>query len=153
MRNDDSDPLPRPAETVRQSALFGAGFPTPPNRPTGGLLGSGGASPSRDAEIPHRRSPGASPLSRRALFSRIGGGFGSLGLASVLADAGVLAAASGHGEGEVPGNPLAPRPPHFPARAKRVIFLFMNGGPSHVDTFDPKPASLAVPARTRQQAF
>src|SRR5437879_11276562 len=36
-------------------------------------------------------------------------------------------------------NPLAPRVPHFPAKAKRVIHLFMNGGPSHVDTFDPKP--------------
>jgi hypothetical protein len=36
-------------------------------------------------------------------------------------------------------NPLAPRGPHFPAKAKRVIHLFMNGGPSHVDTFDPKP--------------
>ena len=36
-------------------------------------------------------------------------------------------------------DPLAPRPPQFPARAKRVIFLFMSGGPSHVDTFDPKP--------------
>ena len=37
------------------------------------------------------------------------------------------------------GDPLAPREPHFPARAKRVIFLFMTGGVSHVDTFDPKP--------------
>ncbi len=37
------------------------------------------------------------------------------------------------------GNPLAPRAPHFPAKAKRVIHLFMNGGPSHLDTFDPKP--------------
>src|SRR5262249_41475328 len=36
-------------------------------------------------------------------------------------------------------NPLAVRPPHFPARVRRVIFLFMSGGPSHVDTFDPKP--------------
>ena len=43
-------------------------------------------------------------------------------------------------EGAVLTHPLAPRPSHFPARAKRVIFLFMNGGPSHVDTFDPKPA-------------
>src|SRR6202043_3683409 len=43
-------------------------------------------------------------------------------------------------EGAVLNHPLAPRPPHFPARARRVIFLFMNGGPSHVDTFDPKPA-------------
>src|ERR1700677_277469 len=37
-------------------------------------------------------------------------------------------------------SPLAPRPPHFSAKAKRVIHLFLNGGPSHVDTFDPKPA-------------
>src|SRR5690606_12045154 len=36
-------------------------------------------------------------------------------------------------------NPLAPKSPHFPAKAKHVIHLFMNGGPSHVDTFDPKP--------------
>ena len=75
--------------------------------------------------------------SRAAKCSRrIGGGFGALGLAGVLADAGLLAAAPlGRRR-----NPLAPKPPHFPPRAKRVIFLFMNGGPSHVDTFDPKPA-------------
>src|SRR5205823_1008253 len=40
-------------------------------------------------------------------------------------------------------DPLAPRPPHFPAKAKRVIFLFMSGGVSHVDTFDPKPKLTA----------
>jgi hypothetical protein len=87
-----------------------------------------------------------SPLTRRALFCRIGGGFGALGLTSVLADARVLLpagvvrdATSPVAEGTVPSAPLAPRPPHFPARARRVIFLFMNGGPSHVDTFDPKP--------------
>jgi hypothetical protein len=86
-------------------------------------------------------------LTRRALFCRIGGGFGALGLGSVLADAGLLAreglvqaATPASTEAAVPSNPLAPRAPHFPARAKRVIFLFMNGGPSHVDTFDPKPA-------------
>src|SRR5213078_3194758 len=38
-----------------------------------------------------------------------------------------------------PLNPLAPRAPHFPAKAKRIIHIFANGGPSHVDTFDPKP--------------
>ncbi|MFI5454100.1 MAG: DUF1501 domain-containing protein [Isosphaerales bacterium] len=88
-----------------------------------------------------------SSLTRRALFCRMGGGFGALGLTSVLADAGMLimagdarAATSGGAEGALPSSPLAPRPPHFTARAKRVIFLFMNGGPSHVDTFDPKPA-------------
>jgi Protein of unknown function (DUF1501) len=86
-------------------------------------------------------------FSRRAVLSRIGGGFGALGLARVLADAGVAVAgesarsrAHGGKEESVPGDPLAPRPPHFAARANRVIFLFMNGGPSHVDTFDPKPA-------------
>jgi hypothetical protein len=79
----------------------------------------------------------ATGLSRREVLCRIGGGLGALGLAGVLADAGLLAAAPAP-SGAV--NPLAPKPPHFPPRAKRVIFLFMNGGPSHVDTFDPKPA-------------
>jgi Protein of unknown function (DUF1501) len=88
-----------------------------------------------------------SMLTRRSLFSRIGGGFGALGLTSVLADAGILLldgaakdASAADTEGAVRIQPLAPRSSHFPARAKRVIFLFMNGGPSHVDTFDPKPA-------------
>jgi hypothetical protein len=75
------------------------------------------------------------PLSRREVLCRIGGGFGALALSSVMAEAGMLSASP-----PVAGsNPLAPRPPHFAARAKRLIFLFMNGGPSHVDTFDPKP--------------
>ncbi|HYV35290.1 MAG TPA: DUF1501 domain-containing protein [Gemmataceae bacterium] len=75
-------------------------------------------------------------LSRRQALCRIGGGFGAVGLASVMADAGMLSAQ----QPATATNPLAPRPPHFPARAKRLIFLFMNGGPSHIDTFDPKPA-------------
>ena len=77
-------------------------------------------------------------LTRRDLLTRLAGGFGAIGLSTVLADAGLLAA-----ESSVPSdagqNPLAPKPPHFAPRAKRLIFLFMNGGPSHVDTFDPKP--------------
>src|SRR6476660_5544718 len=68
-------------------------------------------------------------LSRRHLLSRSAVGFGSLALASLLAETGSSA--------EV--NRLAARSGHFPARAKRIIFLFMKGGPSHVDTFDPKP--------------
>ncbi|MCO6455814.1 MAG: DUF1501 domain-containing protein [Pirellulaceae bacterium] len=70
--------------------------------------------------------------SRREMLRTSACGFGQLALAA-LAGSRALAdrpAASG---------PLAPRPPHFPARAKRVIFLFMWGGPSHVDLFDPKP--------------
>src|SRR2546427_8304704 len=45
-------------------------------------------------------------------------------------------------------NPLAPKPPHFPPRAKRVIFLHMSGGVSHVDTFDPKPTLIADHGKT-----
>jgi hypothetical protein len=78
------------------------------------------------------RDPRINPAwTRREWLRRMGGGFGTLGLAGVLADE---AAAAGSAL-----NPLAPRAPHFSPRAKRVIFLFMNGGPSHVDTFDPKP--------------
>ncbi|HEV3238456.1 MAG TPA: DUF1501 domain-containing protein [Gemmataceae bacterium] len=86
-----------------------------------------------------------SGISRREMLCRIGGGFGALGLAHVLAHAGLLSASAAESEPAGPSatsssNPLAPKAPHFHARAKRVIFLFMNGGPSHVDTFDPKPA-------------
>ena len=73
------------------------------------------------------------PLSRRSMLRRAGAGFGMLGLAGTLDAAGLLASASGASANVVPG-------PHFAPRAKRVIFLFMNGAPSHVDTFDPKPA-------------
>ena len=65
------------------------------------------------------------------MLARSGVGFGLLGLSSLLADDAAAAMSS---------DPMAPKSPHFAPRAKRVIFLFMNGGPSHVDTFDPKPA-------------
>jgi hypothetical protein len=68
------------------------------------------------------------PLSRRQAIGRMGAGFGGIALAALLAE-----------ESQAAENPLAPRPAHFPARAKRVIMLFMFGGPSHLDTFDPKP--------------
>src|SRR5678815_560940 len=70
-------------------------------------------------------------LSRRALLKRSAVGFGSLALASLLAEETRSQAST--------DNPLAAKPPHFPARAKRIIFLLMAGGPSQVDTFDPKP--------------
>jgi hypothetical protein len=76
-------------------------------------------------------------FSRREVLTRIGGGIGAVGLAAALQDAGLLAAAPALGSDS---NPLAPKAPHFPPRAKHLIFLFMNGGPSHIDTFDPKPA-------------
>ncbi|MEX0612527.1 MAG: DUF1501 domain-containing protein, partial [Pirellulales bacterium] len=76
-------------------------------------------------------------VSRRDVLTRIGGGIGAVGLAAVLSDAGLLAAAPGLADDR---NQLTPKPPQFTPRAKHLIFLFMNGGPSHVDTFDPKPA-------------
>src|SRR5215212_890340 len=72
------------------------------------------------------QSPVRSALSRRKMLGRLAGGFGLVGLAGLLGPQSVLGA--------------LPAQPHARARAKRVIFLFMNGGPSHVDTFDPKPA-------------
>src|SRR5262245_13042597 len=73
-------------------------------------------------------------LSRRQLLERCGTGLGMLALAGVLADERALG-----GEPSGPPDPMVPKPPHFPGKAKRVVHLFMNGGPSHVDTFDPKP--------------
>ena len=75
----------------------------------------------------------AFPLSRRQVLSRAGGGFGMLALAGLMQDAG-LAAKTAEAL-----DPLAPHQGHFPARAKSVIWLFMNGGPSHVDCWDYKP--------------
>jgi hypothetical protein len=69
-------------------------------------------------------------LSRREMLRNASAGFGSLALAGLMSQENARAAST---------DPLAVRPPHFPARAKRVIFLFMHGGPSQVDTFDYKP--------------
>ncbi len=68
-------------------------------------------------------------MTRRTMLRRVGTGLGTLGLYGLLHDAGLLAAES----------PLAPKAPHFPAKAKHVIHIYLNGGPSQVDTFDPKP--------------
>lgn len=70
-----------------------------------------------------------SPVSRRHVLKSLASGFGYLAFASLAHEA----------AGRAPGGALAVKAPHFPARAKRVIFLCMNGGPSHVDLFDYKP--------------
>jgi hypothetical protein len=70
-------------------------------------------------------------LTRRAMLRRMCGGFGMVGLAGLLGPQMLFAA-----------NPT--RGPHFKPKAKRVIFLFLNGGPSHIDTFDPKPKLLEM---------
>ena len=71
--------------------------------------------------------------SRREMLQRVGTGLGTLGLAAIFQQQGLLATPSAT-------NPLSPKPSHFKSRAKHVIHLFMNGGPSQVDTFDPKPS-------------
>ena len=77
--------------------------------------------------------------SRRDLLRQAGCGVGLLGLAGVLLDEGLLnRAAAAHDAGRA-SNPLAVRESHFAATAKHVIWVFINGGPSHVDTWDYKP--------------
>jgi len=72
-------------------------------------------------------------FNRRQLLQSCGAGFGALALSDLLARTRAQESTS------TPHNPLTSRVGHFPARAKRVVFLFMHGGPSHVDTFDYKP--------------
>jgi hypothetical protein len=74
-------------------------------------------------------------LSRREWLRQTGTGLGMLGLAGLLADSGLL----GGSAARAAADPLAPRATHFPARARHVIHIYLNGGPSHLDTFDPKP--------------
>jgi hypothetical protein len=83
--------------------------------------------------VPNRTPCGRT---RREFLWQVGGGFAGLALLDLLARDGFLA---GPAVASDPANPLAPREPHFPAKAKHAVFLFMNGGPSQVDTFDPKP--------------
>ena len=79
-------------------------------------------------------------LNRRRLLARCGGGAGMLGLAALLADEGLMApSAFADAATDRKLNPLAPAQPHFTARAKSVIWLFMNGWPSQVDTWNYRP--------------
>src|SRR5687768_11415795 len=72
-------------------------------------------------------------LSRRQMLGRMCTGFGMLGLASLLG-----------GVGNAAQVLSSPRLPHIAPKAKRLVFLFLNGGPSHLDTFDPKPTLARV---------
>ncbi|HUS36126.1 MAG TPA: DUF1501 domain-containing protein [Verrucomicrobiae bacterium] len=83
----------------------------------------------------HEFNPEHLALTRREFLNRCGMGLGALGLGALMQEASPRAWGQ---TGYV--SPLAPKQPHFPAKAKRIIHLFMNGGPSHIDTFDPKPA-------------
>src|SRR5262245_64219767 len=81
-------------------------------------------------------------MKRRAFLGRSATGIGSLALSHLLAQE--------HASGQTPADPLAPRVPHHPPRARSVICLFQHGGPSQMDLFDPKP-ELARRHGTRYQ--
>ena len=87
------------------------------------------------------------PCSRRAFLTQAGGGCGALAVASLLADEQSKQAVAASAT-----NPLAPQQPHFAPRAKRVIWLFMHGGPSQVDLFDPKPDLARLSGQPLPQA-
>ncbi len=89
--------------------------------------------------------------SRREFLSKCGCGFGALAFGYMLGLDGLLARAASLKLD--PLNPLAPRPPHFPTRAKSVIWLFMEGGPSHLDLFDPKPALDKLAGQPMPESF
>src|SRR4051794_14720431 len=85
----------------------------------------------------HAPNPEHLALTRRDFLSRCGMGMGALGLAGLFGNFRLLNQAQAS---ESYVSPLAIKQPQFPAKAKRVIHIFANGGPSHVDTFNPKPA-------------
>lgn len=88
-------------------------------------------------------------LSRRHMLQRSGIGMGMLGLAGLLADE----ASADSNSSQSISNPLQPRQPHFAPKAKRVVHFFLNGGPSHVDTFDPKPRLTELHGQPLPQTY
>src|SRR5262245_6420010 len=79
------------------------------------------------------------PVTRREMLARCAHGFGAVALAALLAEAGFDGVGPARADESDQLDPLSPRPPHHRARARGVIFLYMDGGPSQMDTFDPKP--------------
>jgi hypothetical protein len=89
------------------------------------------------------------PVSRRDFLRRAGAGFGGLALAALMA----REATAGKAARCAAANPFAPRSPHLPARARSVIFCFMDGGPSHLDLFDPKPQLKKLAGKPLPSSF
>jgi len=102
----------------------------------------------------HALNPEHLALTRREFLCRCGMGMGAVSLASLLGSVNPLNAEPSHAAGFI--NPLSPKQPQFPGKAKRIIHIFANGGPSHVDTFDPKPSldkyhGKAIPLQLRTE--
>ncbi|MFH5802634.1 DUF1501 domain-containing protein [Alienimonas sp. DA493] len=93
--------------------------------------------------LPHRR-----PVARRDALFGLGAGLGALAFTSLLGRDGRAAGPAG----DPAAGPLAPKPAHHAAKAKRCIFLYMEGGPSHIDTFDPKPKLTELDGQEFRQA-
>lgn len=83
------------------------------------------------------------PTTRREFLAKSGGGFGAMALAALM----------GQSASATPADPRAPKTTHFPAKAKNVIFLFMEGGPSHIDLFDPKPLLNELAGQKLPESF
>ena len=93
----------------------------------------------------NRKRSGFCGRTRREFLWQTGGGFGAAALASMLSGDGFFSEADAESQYR---NPLAAKPPHFAPKAKSVIFLFMYGGPSHIDTFDRKPKMKGMDGKT-----
>jgi len=89
-------------------------------------------------------------LSRRSFVGNTANGVGMLALASLLRDEGLLAADAAPGAAV---NPLAPKPPHFAPRAKNCIFIYLEGAPSQIDLFDPKPKLKELHGQKLPESF
>ena len=94
-----------------------------------------------------KRSGNFCGRTRREFLWQTGGGFGAAAMTSMLSKDGFFDGSANAADG-VYANPLAAKPPHFAPKAKSVIFLFMYGGPSHIDTFDQKPAMKGMDGKT-----
>src|SRR5262245_34595394 len=120
--------------------------------PTGSSTSIEGPAMDRNDPALGRPSSGSSSFcgrTRREFLWEIGGGFGGVALTGLLGADGFLARQAVAADGTSPFvNPMAPKSPPRPARAKSVIFLFMYGGPSHVDTFDYKPKMYPLDGKT-----
>src|SRR5881396_306661 len=92
-----------------------------------------------------------SAASRREFLARTGSGLGGLALTYLLDRDGNFTPSLSAADGST--NPLAPKPPHHQPKAKAVIWLFMEGGPSHVDLFDPKPALEKLAGQSMPASF
>ena len=98
---------------------------------------------------PSREQSSFCGRTRRECIGDLAGGFASLALTGLLSSDGFFESQAVAADGVTPyGNPLNAKPPHFSPKAKHVIFLFMNGGPSHLDTFDYKPLLVELDYKT-----